>query len=564
MRTSNFPLNTLKETPNDAEIISHQLMLRAGLIRRVTSGIYTWTTLGLKVLRKVENIVREEMDKAGGLEILMPSVQPAELWQESGRWGQFGSELLRFKDRHQRDYCLGPTHEEVVTDFVRREIKSYKQLPINYYQIQWKFRDEVRPRFGVMRSREFLMKDAYSFHLSVASLEATYDAMFRAYTAIFTRLQLKFRAVTADSGSIGGSRSQEFHVLADSGEDAIAFSNQSDYAANIEMAEAVAMGERIAPVQVLKKVPTPGIKTIENVCNHLQVNADQILKTLILHGDNNDFIAVCLRGDHELNEVKVSKIKGVRLPVCFADETEIWQKFKLSVGSIGPVDLPIRVIIDRQAALLSDFVCGANDKGYHLTGVNFERDLPTPEIHDLRNICEGDQSPCGHGTVEIARGIEVGHIFQLGNKYSNAMNATVLNEQGQSQIMEMGCYGIGITRVVAAAIEQNYDVNGIIWPVSIAPFLVSIIPMNYLKSSLVKDAADNLYLHLKSQGVDVLFEDRDIRAGAAFSDHDLIGIPHRIVIGERSLKEGMVEYKGRRDSEARLIKIEDIIEIISA
>ncbi len=564
MRTSNFPLNTLKETPNDAEIISHQLMLRAGLIRRVTSGIYTWTTLGLKILRKTENIVREEMDKAGGLEILMPSVQPAELWQESGRWGQFGSELLRFKDRHQRDYCLGPTHEEVVTDFVRREIKSYKQLPINYYQIQWKFRDEVRPRFGVMRSREFLMKDAYSFHLSAASLEATYDAMFRAYTAIFTRLQLKFRAVTADSGSIGGSRSQEFHVLAESGEDAIAFSNQSDYAANIEMAEAIAMGVRAAPSQALEKVATPGLKTIENVCKGLQVNANQILKTLILHGDNNDYIAVCLRGDHELNEVKASKIKGVLLPICFADEAEIWQKLQLAVGSIGPVGLPIRVIIDRQAALLSDFVCGANEKGYHLTGVNFERDLPTPEVQDLRNICEGDLSPCGQGTVEIARGIEVGHIFQLGNKYSSAMNATVLNEQGQSQVMEMGCYGIGITRVVAAAIEQNYDANGIIWPISIAPFLVSIIPMNYLKSSLVKEAADNLYAHLKSQGIEVLFEDRDIRAGAAFSDHDLIGIPHRIVVGERSLKEGMVEYKGRRDLEARLIKLEDVMQLISA
>lgn len=564
MRTTLFPLNTLKEIPNDAEIISHQLMLRAGMIRRVSAGLYTWTSLGLKVLRKVENIIREEMDNAGALEVLMPAVQPAELWEESGRWGQFGPELLRFKDRHQREYCMGPTHEEVITDFVRREVKSYKQLPLNYYQIQWKFRDETRPRFGVMRSREFLMKDAYSFHDTKASLVQTYAAMHNAYTAIFTRLGLKFRAVTADSGAIGGTGSQEFHVLAQSGEDAIAFSDGSLYAANIEMAEAIAVGTRQEPTQALAKIATPGIKSIDALCQGLKLDIKQTMKTLIVHGENDTLIAFCLRGDHDLNEIKAAKISGVLSPLSFADEAYIWQKYQLAVGSIGPVNLPLKVVMDRQAALMSDFACGANEKGFHLTGVNFERDLALAniEITDIRNLQEGDASPCGQGFIKIVRGIEVGHIFQLGNRYSSAMNATIINEDGQSVAMEMGCYGIGVTRIVAAAIEQNNDEKGIIWHAAMAPFALSIIPMNYAKSEQVRDCADKLYADLKAHGIDVLLEDRDIRAGAAFSDHELIGIPQRIVIGERSLKEGMLEYKGRTDAQSQLIALDKIVDFI--
>ncbi len=563
MRTSLFPLQTLKEVPNDAEIISHQLMLRAGLIRRVTSGIYTWTPLGLKILRKVETVVREEMNKAGALELLMPSVQPAELWEESGRWQQFGAELLRFHDRHQRDFCLGPTHEEVITDFVRKEIKSYRQLPINFYQIQWKFRDEVRPRFGVMRSREFLMKDAYSFHLTESSLKETYDKMYVAYQAIFTRLQLKFRAVAADSGAIGGNRSQEFHVLADSGEDAIVFSTASDYAANMEMAEALVVGERPAPRHPLLKVATPQQHTIEEVASFLQVPAESILKSIIVKGEQG-LIMFCLRGDHQLNEVKASKITGILQPLTFATDMDIMESFACPAGSIGPIGANIRVIIDRQAALMSDFVCGANEAGYHYTGANFERDVPVLEVMDIRNVVAGDLSPDGQGQLSIARGIEVGHIFQLGNKYSAAMNALVLNENGKTQPMEMGCYGIGVTRIVAAAIEQNHDAAGIIWPQPMAPFGVVIVPLNYHKSAVVHEKADALYSALLAAGFDVILEDRDIRPGAAFSDHELIGVPHRIVISERSLEKDAIEYKGRCDTEAQAIPYDAVVSYLQS
>ncbi len=563
MRTSRLLLSTLRETPADAEVISHQLMLRAGMIRRLASGLYTWLPLGLRVLRKVEKIVREEMDRAGAQELLMPAVQPAELWQESGRWDQYGPELLRFTDRHGREFCFGPTHEEVITDLVRREIQSYKQLPANFYQIQTKFRDEVRPRFGVMRAREFLMKDAYSFHLDEASLQETYDTMYETYSRIFSRLGLDFRAVMADTGAIGGRASHEFHVLADSGEDAIAFSDSSDYAANVELAEALPPGEpRPAPSQPMQTVDTPGQHTIEEVSRFLGVEPARTVKTLLVKGEEEDVVALVLRGDHELNEIKAEKLPQVRAPLTFADEAEIRAVTGAGPGSVGPVGLSIPVIADHSAAQLSDFVCGANEDGKHLTGVNWGRDLPEPETADLRNVVEGDPSPDGKGRLVIKRGIEVGHIFQLGNKYSAAMKATALDESGRQKVLEMGCYGIGVSRVVAAAIEQNHDERGIIWPDAIAPFQVALLPMNMHKSVRVREAAEKLYRELTDAGIEVLFDDRKERPGVMFADMELIGIPHRLVLGERVLDADKIEYKGRRDSDSQAIPLEGIIGFI--
>ena len=560
MYLSKFPITTLKETPADAEITSHRLMLRAGLIRRLASGLYTWLPLGVRVLRKVENIVREEMNKSDGLEVLMPTVQPAELWQESGRWEQYGPELLRFNDRHNREFCYGPTHEEIITDLARRELSSYKQLPVNYYQIQTKFRDEVRPRFGVMRSREFLMKDAYSFHIDQASLQQTYDVMYQTYTDIFTRLKLKFRAVMADSGSIGGSSSHEFHVLADSGEDALAVSNESDYAANIEKAETLpGSGARPAASEEMKTVDTPNQHSIEEVSKFLNVDASQCLKTLLVAGsEENSVVALVLRGDHELNEIKAEHQPAVASPLCFASEAQVKAVANCDPGSIGPVGLKVTVIADHAALQLADFVCGANQNGKHLTGVNWERDLPLATAADLRNVVDGDASPDGKGTLSIVRGIEVGHIFQLGEKYSAAMNANVLDENGKSVTMTMGCYGIGVTRVVAAAIEQNHDDNGIIWPQSIAPFDVAIAPINFHKSDAVREAAIKLHDELTAAGLDVLLYDQNARLGVMLADLDLIGIPHRVVIGDRGLAEGVVEYKGRSDAESHDVLVADI------
>jgi prolyl-tRNA synthetase len=560
MRLSQFPLSTLKETPADAEIISHQLMMRAGMLRKQAAGIYSWLPLGLRVLRKVEAIVREEMERAGALELLMPAVQPAELWEESGRWEKYGPELLRFHDRHQREFCFGPTHEEIITDIVRREIRSYKQLPVNYYQIQTKFRDEIRPRFGVMRAREFLMKDAYSFHSDQASLEQTYRLMYDTYSRIFTRLGLEFRAVQADSGAIGGSVSHEFHVLADSGEDAIAFSDSGEYAANIERAEAIApAGQRTAPTADMTVIDTPGQHTIDELCTFLNTRADRCLKTLLVQGTNSDVVALVLRGDHELNVIKAEQLHAVAAPLQFASEQQIRQAAGCGAGSLGPVGLTTAVIVDHAAAHLSDFICGANEDGKHLTGVNWERDLPAPMSVDLRNVVDGDPSPDGNGTLAIARGIEVGHIFQLGNKYSEAMKATVLDEQGKEQTMIMGCYGIGVSRIVAAAIEQNNDDNGMIWPDAIAPYQVALLPMNMKKSLRIREATDALYEELLSAGFEVLLDDRPVRPGVMFSDMELIGIPHRIVIGEKNLDQDMLEYKSRRDAESRSIPRADII-----
>ena len=565
MRTSQFPLNTVKETPADAEIISHQLMLRAGLIRKLAAGLYTWLPLGLKVLRKVERIVREEMDKAGALEVSMPVVQPAELWQESGRWEKYGPELARLKDRHEREFCLGPTHEEIITDLARSEIKSYKQLPINYYQIQTKFRDEIRPRFGVMRAREFLMKDAYSFHLTQESLQHTYDAMYLAYSNIFTRLGLKFRPVLADTGAIGGSHSHEFHVLADSGEDAIAFSSESQYAANVEQAEALALElPAEAPVE-LTLVDTPGQHSIEAVGAFLTIAPNRILKTLFVAGEEQAVIALLLRGDHELNAVKAAKLAGVASPLRFATEAEVRAAAGCSPGSLGPIGLKIPMFADRSAAKLVNFVCGANQDGKHYTGVNWGRDLPKPEtVADIRNVVDGDLSPDGLGTLSIARGIEVGHIFQLGTKYSEAMNATVLNEEGRAQVMIMGCYGIGITRVVAAAIEQNNDAKGIIWPQALAPFDIALLPMNMHSSPKVMEKAEQLYAELKAAGFDVLFDDRKARPGVMFADMELIGIPHRIVVSDKGLDAGTLEYKGRKDGGNQHIAIGEIVDFLRA
>ncbi|MDY0136820.1 MAG: proline--tRNA ligase [Thiomicrospira sp.] len=554
MKTSQFLLATTRETPAEAEIISHQLMIRAGLIRRLAGGLYNWLPLGLRVLRKVEGIIRQEMDRSGAQEVLMPVVQPAELWQESGRWQQYGAELLRMQDRHNREFCLGPTHEEVITDLIRKEIRSYKQLPANFYQIQTKFRDEIRPRFGVMRSREFIMKDAYSFHLDRASLEATYQVMYDTYHRIFQRMGLNFRAVQADTGSIGGDGSHEFHVLADSGEDAIAFSSESEFAANVELAEAVApQGERPAPTQALTEVATPNVHSIEEVCAFFKVEAKQTLKTLLVKGadEAHPVVALVLRGDHELNDIKAEKLPQVASPLEFASADQIKHTVGCDAGSIGPIGLTIPVIVDRAAAHCSDFICGANKTGFHFSGANWERDISAGLVADIRNVVEGDPSPDGKGVIQIRRGIEVGHIFQLGDKYSKALNANVLNENSRAQILEMGCYGIGVTRVIAAAIEQNHDDKGIIWPDAIAPFQVCIVPMQMHKSPRVKQAAEQLYADLTARGIEVLFDDRNERPGVMFNDMELIGIPHRVVIGERGLDENTIEYKHRRagDSE---------------
>jgi prolyl-tRNA synthetase len=565
MRTSQFPLNTVKETPADAEIASHQLMIRAGLIRKLAAGLYSWLPLGLRVLRKVEKITREEMEKAGALEVLMPALQPAELWQETGRWEQYGPELARLKDRHDRDFCLGPTHEEIITDLARNEIKSYKQLPITYYQIQTKFRDEIRPRFGVMRSREFIMKDAYSFHLDQDSLQETYDVMYAAYTNIFNQFGLKFRAVVADSGSIGGAVSHEFHVLADSGEDAIAFSTASDYAANVEKAEALMpIGSRPPAMLEMQVIDTPNQHSIEDVSQFLTVSGAQCLKTLIVKGEEG-LVALLLRGDHELNKIKAEKIEGVASPLEFAAEEDILRTCHCKPGSIGPFGLTIPIIADRSVVLMSDFVCGANEDGKHFQGVNWERDLPIPEyVVDIRTVVEGDPSPDGNGQITLARGIEVGHIFQLGTKYSASMKAGVINEGGKNQIMLMGCYGIGISRVVAAAIEQNHDDKGIIWPSNLAPFQVALCPMNMHKSERLKVAAEQLYQDLQAAGFEVLFDDRKVRAGFMFSDMELIGVPHCIIVGDRGLDAGTVEYKSRIAKENEEILLVDIVAFLKA
>lgn len=561
MRSSQILIATLKETPADAEIVSHQLMLRAGLIRRLASGLYTWLPMGLKVLRKAEAIVRDEMARAGAQELLMPSIQPAELWQESQRWDKYGPELLRLNDRHGRDFCYGPTHEEVITDLVRQEIRSYKQLPITFYQIQTKFRDEIRPRFGLMRAREFLMKDAYSFHLDQDSLQQTYDDMFAAYTRIFERMGLNFRPVLADTGSIGGHASHEFHVLASSGEDAIAFSDKSQYAANVELAEAVVpVGERPAPSQDMTTVDTPKQHTIEQVCDFMQVAANQCVKTLLVDGtEEGSVVALVIRGDHELNELKAEKHPLVANPLTFATPEQVTEACGANIGSIGPIGLTIPVIVDRAAAHMADFVCGANQNEQHLSGVNWLRDLPLPETADLRDVVAGDASPDGQGILEITRGIEVGHIFQLGDNYSDKLNANVLAESGKSQILTMGCYGIGVSRVVASAIEQHHDDRGIIWPLALAPFQVVLVPINAHKSQRLRDAAEALYKTLLEAGFDILFDDRKQRPGVAFADMDLIGIPHRLILGERGLDEGKVEYKRRADGHSTEFPLDDVI-----
>jgi len=558
MRVSTFFVPTLKEAPAEAELVSHKLMLRAGLIRKLGSGLYTWLPLGLRVLRKVENIVREEMDRSGAVELFMPAVQPAELWQESGRWEKFGPQMLKIKDRHERDFCFGPTHEEVITDIARREIRSYRQLPVNFYQIQTKFRDEIRPRFGVMRAREFIMKDAYSFHADHADLEREYRNMFDTYSRIFQRLGLKFRAVAADPGAIGGTGSHEFHVLADSGEDAIAFSHESDYAANVELAEAVLPSTpRPAAARAMEKVATPGQHTIEEVSAFLKVAPERVLKTLLVVTGDEQYYLLLLRGDHMLNEVKAGKKFLLNDGFRFASEAEVRQVLRATPGSIGPVgDHQVPMIADRTVSAMSDFVCGANEDGYHLVGVNFGRDLPEPEEYvDLRNVVEGDPSPDGRGRLGICRGIEVGHIFQLRTKYSEAMNATFLDEAGQSRPMEMGCYGIGVSRIVAAAIEQNHDERGVIWPQPIAPFHIAIAPIGYGKSAEVKALAERLHEELTAAGIDVLLDDRDERPGVMFADLELIGVPHRITIGDRGLKQGQVEYQSRREGKAQMVEI---------
>jgi prolyl-tRNA synthetase len=558
MRLSQYPISTLKEVPGDAEVVSHQLMLRAWLIRRLAAGLYIWLPMGLRTLKKVEQIVREEMNRAGALELCMPTIQPAELWVESGRWTKYGPELLRLKDRHDREFVYGPTHEEVITDIARRELRSYKQLPVNFYQIQSKFRDEIRPRFGVMRAREFIMKDAYSFHTDAASLAEGYRLMYDAYTRIFTRMGLKFRAVQADGGSIGGDISQEFQVLADSGEDAIAFSDSDDYAANLETAATLGAATPRAPAaQPLTKVPTPNARTIAEVSALLGVNSAQCVKTLLVDGSAGDVVALVIRGDHELNAVKSQKLDGVARPLRMAGTERIRAASGAEPGFIGPIGFKGKVYVDHAAAHLADFVCGANEKDMHYRGVNWGRDLADPQSVDIRNAQAGDPSPSGRGTLKIARGIEVGQIFQLGQLYSAAMNASVLDEQGKAQTMFMGCYGIGVTRVVAAAIEQNHDANGIVWPEAIAPFQVILVPINYQKSARVQETADALYRDFNAAGIDVLLDDRDARPGVKFADSELLGIPHRIVIGDRTLAAGNLEYRHRRETESTEIPAAD-------
>ena len=569
MRTSQFFISTLKEAPADAEIVSHQLMLRAGLVKRLAGGIYTWMPVGLRILRKVENIVRQEMDRAGAIELSMPAVQPAELWQESGRWEKYGPELLRLKDRHQRDFVIGPTHEEVITDVVRKEVKSYRQLPLHFYQVQMKFRDEIRPRFGVMRGREFLMKDGYSFHTDFADLQREYRNMFDTYTRIFNRLGLKFRAVAADTGSIGGTGSHEFHVLADSGEDALAYCPDSDYAANVELAEAVAPGAARGPAaEPMVKVATPGKTKCEDVADFLGIPLTRMVKAIAImrnvpQSDATQFVLILLRGDHDLNEIKTQKVTG---EFRFAREDEIVEALGCKPGYIGPVGLgSIPVYADRSVAAMNDFVCGANEAGFHITGVNFARDLEEPvAVADFRNVVAGDPSPDGKGRLELCRGIEVGHIFQLRTKYAEALKCCFLDEGGQSQVMEMGCYGIGVSRIVGAAIEQSHDERGIVFPQSIAPFEVCIVPMGYAKSAAVKAAADALYAELKAAGVDVLLDDRNERPGVMFAEMELLGLPHRVVVGDRGLAEGKLEYKGRSDSDVQMIPLAEIADFLKA
>jgi prolyl-tRNA synthetase len=554
MKTSGFFIATQKEVPAEAEIVSHRLMLRASLIRRLAAGIYTWLPLGTRIVRKVEQIIREEMNRAGAIELVMPVVQPSELWEESGRWKEYGPELLRFRDRHERDFVIQPTSEEVITDLARSELKSYRRLPVHFYQIQTKFRDERRPRFGVMRGREFVMKDGYSFHATYDDLQREYRVMHDTYTRIFSRLGLKFRAVAADTGSIGGTGSHEFHVLADSGEDAIAFCPQSDYAANVELAEALAPGTRGAPKEAMKKVPTPGKKTCEDVAALLKIDLKKTVKSVaVMQGDQ--FYLLLVRGDHSLNEIKTQKLIG---SFRFASEKEV-EAHLGKAGYIGPVGKSVNVVVDRRVALMSDFVCGANEEGFHLTGVNWGRDLPEPRAADIRNVVDGDPSPDGKGKLEIVRGIEVGHIFQLRTKYSAAMKATFLDEKGGQQPFEMGCYGIGVTRIVAAAIEQNSDERGIIFPAPIAPFSASVVPIGYHKAPAVRAAADKLYDALRKEGVDVLLEDRDERPGVLFADMDLIGVPHRIVLSERGLAAGTAEYKGRRDEKPTDVPLAEVV-----
>jgi prolyl-tRNA synthetase len=568
MRLSQYPINTVKETPAEAEVVSQQLMLRAGLIKRLGAGLYSWLPVGLRTLRKVENIVREEMNRAGAFEVLMPAVQPAELWQESHRWDAFGDSLLRFKDRQKRDYCMGPTHEEVITDIARRELKSYRQLPVNFYQIQTKFRDEIRPRFGVMRAREFIMKDAYSFHMNEASLREGYQAMYDAYTRIFTRMGLMFRSVQADSGAIGGSRSQEFQVLASSGEDAVVFSDQDDYAANIETATAAPPAARAAAAEALKKVPTPGVRTIEDLCKFLNVPATKTVKTLVFQGKEGGLVALLVRGDHQLNEVKASRLPQIEAPLRAAGEAQVRAAFGAGFGSLGPLfrgapPAGLTVVADTSVAAMSDFGIGANEDNVHYVGVNWGRDLPEPtHVADLRNVVEGDPSPTGRGTLKIVRGIEVGHVFQLGRKYSESMGFTVLDEAGKAVYPEMGCYGIGVTRVVAAAIEQNHDEHGIIWPTPIAPFHVVLVPINLQKSHRVREVSDRLYDELTAAGIEVLYDDRDARPGVKFADAELLGIPHRVVVGERGLDAGKLEYRARRATESEEFALDGAMDFI--
>jgi prolyl-tRNA synthetase len=560
MRASKYTIATLKETPADAEIISHQLMIRAGLIRKLASGIYSWLPMGFRVLQKIENIIREEMNASGAQEVMLPVVQPAELWHESGRWSQYDEGLLlQFTDRHDREFCFGPTHEEVITDLARGELKSHKQLPVNYYQIQTKFRDETRPRFGVLRSREFTMKDAYSFHTDQASLNETYEEMHDAYTRILTRMDLDFRPVLADSGSIGGSASMEFHVLAESGEDKIAFSSQSDYAANVEMAEALAPVSEDAGLLDTEELSTPGVKTIEDLCKALDVTANRTIKTLIVKGSESNLVALVLRGDHQLNAIKAEKIDAVAAPLTMANDTEIKAEIDASTGSIGPQGLSMPIIADRSAAALHNFIAGANKDDFHICNLNWERDVRATAIEDIRDVVEGDPSPDGKGEIMFKRGIEVGHIFQLGDKYSKSMNATVLDASGKAVVMQMGCYGMGVTRLVGAIIEQNHDENGIIWPESIAPFRVIVIPINAHKSEQVRATAESLYAELTAKGVEVLLDDReDVRPGAKFADAELMGIPHRVVIGDRGLDNGVVEYVDRREGDNKDLTLDQV------
>jgi prolyl-tRNA synthetase len=558
MKTSKFFLSTQKESPAEAEIVSHRLMLRAGIIRRVAAGIYTWLPLGMRVVRKVASIVREEMNRAGALELAMPVVQPGELWQESGRWQAYGPELLRFRDRHEREFVLQPTSEEVVTELARAELKSYRRLPVHFYQIQTKFRDERRPRFGIMRAREFIMKDGYSFHADYADLEREYRNMHDTYTRIFTRLGLRFRAVAADTGAIGGTGSHEFHVLADSGEDAIAFSAESDYAANVELAEAISPGKRSAPTQAMQKVPTPGKTTCEEVAELLKLPLQKTVKAVaVMHDDQ--FHLLLVRGDHALNEIKTQKLIGA---FRFATDAEIQESLGCKAGYIGPVGASVKVIADRAVGAMSDFVCGANTEGFHLTGVNWGRDLPEPQVADIRNVVAGDPSPDGRGRLEIARGVEVGHIFQLRTKYSEAMKATFLGEDGTARPFEMGCYGIGVTRIVAAAIEQNHDARGILFPVPMAPFQACLVPIGYHKNAPLRDAAERLYGEMLKTGIDVLMDDREERPGVLFADMELVGIPHRVVLSERGLAAGTAEYKGRRDDKPQDVKLDAVVDFL--